>query len=63
MIIGIKRGIPFVTQREQWTIGIYRSDNPFRFNGLQRWINPLFKAEDVTDVSAKFRRRPLPCQG
>jgi hypothetical protein len=59
MIVGIKRGIPFVTQREQWTIGIYRSDNPFRFNGLQRWINPLFRAEDVTDVSAKFVADPF----
>jgi hypothetical protein len=57
--VGIKRGIPFVTQREQWTIGIYRSDNPFHFNGLQGWINPLFKAEDVTDVPAKFVADPF----
>jgi hypothetical protein len=59
MYIGIKRGVPFVTQREQWTIGIYRSDNPFRFNKLQGWINPLFRAEDVTDVPAKFVADPF----
>jgi hypothetical protein len=59
MYVGIKRGIPFVSQREQWTIGIYRSDNPFHFNKLQNRINPLFKAEDVTDVPAKFVADPF----
>jgi hypothetical protein len=59
IVIGIKRGIPFVTQREQWTIGIYRSDSPFHFNELQGWMNPLFRAEDVTDVSAKFVADPF----
>jgi hypothetical protein len=59
LLVGIKRGIPFVTQREQWTIGIYRSDTPFHFNGLQGWINPLFRAEDVTDIPAKFVADPF----
>ena len=57
--IGMKRGIPFVTQKEQWTIGIYRSDSPFHFNALQGWLNPLFRAEDVTDVPAKFVADPF----
>lgn len=57
--VGIKRGVPFVTRREQWTIGIYRSDSPFHFNELQGWINPLFRAEDVTDVPAKFVADPF----
>jgi hypothetical protein len=59
MVIGMKRGVPFVTQREQWTIGIYRSNSPFHFNELQGWINPLFRAEDVTDVPAKFVADPF----
>ena len=59
MVVGMKRGVPFVTQREQWTIGIYRSDSPFHFNELQGWINPLFRAEDVTDVNAKFVADPF----
>lgn len=59
MVVGIKRGVPFVTQREQWTIGIYRSNSPFHFNELQGWINPLFRAEDVTDVPAKFVADPF----
>ncbi len=57
--VGMKRGIPFVSQREQWTIGIYRSNNPFHFNELQGWINPLFRAENVTDVPAKFVADPF----
>ena len=57
--IGMKRGIPFVSQREQWTIGIYRSDSPFHFNALQGWINPLFRAEDVNDIPAKFVADPF----
>ena len=57
--IWMKRGIPFVSQREQWTIGIYRSDSPFHFNKLQGWINPLFRAEDVTDVDAEFVADPF----
>ena len=59
MVVGIKRGIPFVAQREQWTIGIYRSNSPFHFNELQGWINPLFRAEDVNDVPAKFVADPF----
>lgn len=59
MVVGIKRGVPFVAQREQWTIGIYRSNSPFHFNELQGWINPLFRAENVTDVPAKFVADPF----
>jgi hypothetical protein len=57
--VWVRRGIPFVSRREQWTIGIYRSDSPFHFGKLQSWINPLFRAEDVTDVSAKFVADPF----
>ena len=59
ILVGIKRGIPFVSQREQWTIGIYRSDSPFHFNKLQGWTNPRFRAEDVTDVRANFVADPF----
>jgi hypothetical protein len=60
MYIGIKRGIPFVSPGgEQWTIGIYRSNSPFHFNTLQGWLNPRFRAQDVTDVPAKFVADPF----
>ena len=54
-----KRGIPFVAEREQWTIGIYTAKDPFSFDGGQRWLNPIFRAEDVTDVAAKFVADPF----
>jgi hypothetical protein len=60
IFVGIKRGIPFVTQREQWTIGIYSGESPFDFpESQQSWWNPMFKAEDVTDVPAKFVADPF----
>src|SRR5688500_19153972 len=58
IVIGIKRGIPFVTQREQWTIGIYRSNSPFHFNELQGWMNPLFRAEDRSEEHTSELQSP-----
>jgi len=59
MFVGIKRGVPFVTDREQWTIGIYRGKTPFSFDNFLNRLNPVFKAEYVTDVSAKFVADPF----
>jgi hypothetical protein len=59
IVVGMKRGIPFVTQKEQWTIGIYRGNSPFSFDSPLNWFNPVLKAEDVTDVSAKFVADPF----
>lgn len=57
--VGMKRGIPFVSQREQWTIGIYRGESPFALAPAQSGRNPVLKAEDVTDVPAKFVADPF----
>jgi hypothetical protein len=54
-----KRGVPFVREREQWTIGIYRGKTPFSFDSPLNRINPIFRAEDVTDISAKFVADPF----
>jgi hypothetical protein len=54
-----QRGIPFVAQKEQWTIGIYSARDPFSFDGGHRWFNPVLRAEDVTDVPAKFVADPF----
>lgn len=58
-IVFLKRGIPFVTEREQWTIGIYEGDSPFDFPARQLRWNPIMRAEDVTDVPAKFVADPF----
>ena len=57
--VGIKRGVPFVAQKEQWTIGIYTGESPFAFSASQSRRNPIMRAEDVTDVSAKFVADPF----
>jgi hypothetical protein len=59
IIVGIKRGVPFVTEREQWTIAIYRGDSPFNFPASDNRRGPVLKAEDITDISAKFVADPF----
>jgi hypothetical protein len=54
-----KRGIPFISQREQWTIGIYRGETPFSFTNPLNMLNPILRAENVTDVKAKFVADPF----
>lgn len=53
------RGIPFVSKKEQWTIGIMRGNTPFSFTSPLNLINPLFKAEAVSDIPAKFVADPF----
>jgi hypothetical protein len=59
IFVGFKRGIPFVAQREQWTIGIYTGESPFTFDPAQNKSNPVLTAQDVTDVPAKFVADPF----
>jgi hypothetical protein len=59
IFIGMKRGIPFVTEKEQWTIGIYRGKTPFQLDHPLNVFNPVIKAEDITDVRAKFVADPF----
>ena len=59
LLLWSKRGIPFVAEREQWTIGIYRGKTPFSFDSPLNRFNPVLKAEHVTDVSAKFVADPF----
>lgn len=54
-----RRGIPFIAQREQWTIGIYRGNSPFNYDSPLNILNPVLKAEHVTDVPAKFVADPF----
>jgi hypothetical protein len=59
IFIGMKRGVPLIAKKEQWTIGIYRGKTPFSFDSPLNWINPLFTAEQVSDISAKFVADPF----
>ena len=53
------RGIPFVEQRGQWSIGIYVGEDPFALAPPQEISNPVLKAENVTDVPAEFVADPF----
>ncbi len=59
MFTGIKRGIPFVLEREQWTIAVWKSANPFAFDPAENTGKPVLTAEDVTDVRARFVADPF----
>jgi hypothetical protein len=59
VFVGAKRGIPFVKQKQDWSIGIYMGESPFTFPESQSIKNPVLYAEDVTDVSAKFVADPF----
>jgi hypothetical protein len=59
IFVGMKRGIPFVMQRRDWSIGIYHGNSPFNFKAFQNRRNPVLIAEDVTDVRAKFVADPF----
>lgn len=54
-----KRGVPFVGQKEQWTVGIYTGESPFDFSTFQGFKNPIMTAEDVTDMPTKFVADPF----
>jgi hypothetical protein len=57
--IDTSRGIPFVSIKEQWTIGIYRGKTPFSFDSPLNLLNPIMTAEQVKDVNAKFVADPF----
>jgi hypothetical protein len=59
IFVGRARGIPFVMQGRDWSIGIYHGDSPFNFKAFKNRINPVLIAEDVTDVPAKFVADPF----
>ena len=58
-IVYKKRGVPFVTQREQWTISIFNGTSPLTVKNTHPLRNPIMKAEYVTDVPAKFVADPF----
>lgn len=53
------RGVPFVAKKEEWSIGIYIGESPFRFSSPENITNPVLTALDVTDVSADYVADPF----
>ena len=53
------RGIPFISLKQQWAIGIYVGKDPFNFSSLEDIDNPVLTYQDVTDVPAEFVADPF----
>jgi len=57
--IWITRGIPFVGQKGEWAIGIYKGTSPLACFPPQSVKNPVLTARHVTDASADFVADPF----
>jgi hypothetical protein len=57
ILVGVKRGIPFVKNVEEWSIGLYKGSDPFHMSPVDG--NPILKASDVTDAKAEFVADPF----
>ena len=53
------KGIPFVTNKIGWSIGIYTGRDPFNFVSSDNINNPVLTYNDITDVSADFVADPF----
>ncbi len=51
-------GMPFMATDYGWAIGIYEGASPFDLRA-PRFLNPVLKAHDVTDVKAEFVADPF----
>ena len=57
ILIGNKRGIPFVASEMEWSVGIYRGGSPFALEPAPG--NPVITAADCTDVPCEFVADPF----
>ena len=57
--VGKSRGIPFVREQQEWSIGIYMGESPFDFVSPGNITNPVLTAKEVTDVPADFVADPF----
>jgi hypothetical protein len=53
------RGIPFIKERNIWSIGIYEGNSPFHLKSPSNIKNPVLSAKDITDVKALFVADPF----
>jgi sucrose-6-phosphate hydrolase SacC (GH32 family) len=57
--VGKKKGIPFVRKQEEYSIGIYTGESPFKLTDPEAVKNPVLRADDVSDVTARFVADPF----
>jgi hypothetical protein len=49
----------FVSRKQDWSIGIYTGESPFKLSSPDNIQNPVLTAKDVTDVPAQFVADPF----
>ncbi|MTJ07350.1 hypothetical protein [Anabaena sp. UHCC 0204] len=49
----------FVRRKQDWSIGIYTGESPFKLSSPENIQNPVLTAKDVTDITAKFVADPF----
>lgn len=54
--------MPIVSRHNQWSIGLYMGDEPYRLKPLETARNPVFCADDVTDIEADYVADPFMIQ-
>ncbi len=59
VMVGAKRGVPFVGEERGWSIGVYAGDSPLSLQPLPGIANPVLTAADVTDIHATFVADPF----
>jgi hypothetical protein len=61
VLIGNKRGIPFMVNKGEYSIGIFLCDTLFDFNYVykKKVVNPVITAKMVEDVNASFVADPF----
>lgn len=58
-IFKTKKNIPVQSKQGVWTIGIYTGTSPFNLTPSVNCVNPVLKAEDITDAKANFVADPF----
>lgn len=59
VLIGWKRGIPFLVTSAEYSIGIFDGISPFNLNPASIITNPVLTANDVKDIPAAFVADPF----
>jgi len=59
IVVERRRGIPFVTPSQEWSIGIYDGPSPLRLGPASSVCNPVITKSDVTDIPAGFVADPF----
>ncbi|MBI5326759.1 MAG: hypothetical protein HZB80_00445 [Deltaproteobacteria bacterium] len=59
MYVGRTWDIPYITKRNEWSVGIYTGNSPLDLKPVVDAMNPVLSAKDITDIPAHFVADPF----